>query len=359
MSYTNGLDKPSDYFNTILYTGNGGGNRSYSGVGFSPDFVWFKIRSQTASHQLYDTVRGTAKNLDTNKTAAETSNNGDGFLNSFDSDGYTMNTGADSNFYSNYNNATYASWNWKAGTSFTNDASATGIGSIDSAGSVNQDAGFSIVSFDLSGQSGNETIKHGLNTAPKVVITKRRSGGAGDWTSYFGAIGNSYLVLSSTSAGATNTSFMNNTAPTSSVFTVGDPSWWGANPFIAYCFSEKQGYSKFGSYTGSGNTDGPFVYTGFKPAFVICKITSGTDQWVLYDNKRDTFNVTEQILRPNTSGAEGTESGAKMDLLSNGFKLRGSGGGIGQTNNSGGSYIYMAFAENPFVTSTGIPGLAR
>ena len=351
MAYTD-IDKPSDYFNTKLYTGNGSSSHGVTGVGFTQDWTWIKERSQTESHFLFDTVRGDNKYVNSNTTDIEYTESG-GMA--FNSNGFTLGSWNSVN----ENNQTYASWNWKAGTSFTNDASSTGIGTIDSTGSVNQDAGFSIVSFDLSGQSGNETIKHGLNTAPKVVITKRRSGGAGDWTSYFGAIGNSYLVLSSTSAGATNTSFMNNTAPTSSVFTVGDPSWWGANPFIAYCFSEKQGYSKFGSYTGSGNTDGPFVYTGFKPAFVICKITSGTDQWVLYDNKRDTFNVTEQILRPNTSGAEGTESGAKMDLLSNGFKLRGSGGGIGQTNNSGGSYIYMAFAENPFVTSTGIPGLAR
>ena len=351
MAYTD-IDKPSDYFNTKLYTGNGSSSHGVTGVGFTQDWTWIKERSQTESHFLFDTVRGDNKYVNSNTTDIEYTESG-GMA--FNSNGFTLGSWNSVN----ENNQTYASWNWKAGTSFTNDASSTGIGTIDSTGSVNQDAGFSIVSFDLSGQSGNETIKHGLNTAPKVVITKRRSGGAGDWTSYFGAIGNSYLVLNSTSAGATSSSFMNNTAPTSSVFTVGDPSWWGANPFIAYCFSEKQGYSKFGSYTGSGNTDGPFVYTGFKPAFVICKITSGTDQWVLYDNKRDTFNVTEQILRPNTSGAEGTESGAKMDLLSNGFKLRGSGGGIGQTNNSGGSYIYMAFAENPFVTSTGIPGLAR
>ena len=353
MAYTT-IDKPSNYFDTLIYSGNGSNGHAISGLDFQPDWVWLKNRNTGNTHEAFDSVRGATKTLYPDRSDEEYVNS-TGSLTSFNSDGFTVGSGDGAN----KSGSGIASWNWKAGTSFTNDASGTGIGSIDSTGSVNQDAGFSIVSFDLSGQSGNETIKHGLNTAPKVVITKRRSGGAGDWTSYFGAIGNSYLVLSSTSAGATNTSFMNNTAPTSSVFTVGDPSWWGANPFIAYCFSEKQGYSKFGSYTGSGNTDGPFVYTGFKPAFVICKITSGTDQWVLYDNKRDTFNVTEQILRPNTSGAEGTESGAKMDLLSNGFKLRGSGGGIGQTNNSGGSYIYMAFAENPFVTSTGIPGLAR
>jgi len=163
-----------------------------------------------------------------------------------------------------------------------------------------------------------------------------------------------------TASGNDNEIIYNDTIPSSTTFTVGNYSQinGSSNTFISYCFAEKKGFSKFGSYTGNGSTDGTFVYTGFKPAFVMCKVTSA-DNWVMYDNKRDTFNVTEQILRPNTSGAEGTESGAKMDLLSNGFKLRGSGGGLGQTNASGSTYIYMAFASEPLTGTNGIPCTAR
>ena len=348
MAYTD-IDKPSDYFNTVLYTGNS--STQAIAVGFQSDWVWCKPRTNTGSHFLSDSVRGGTKVIVSNTTATEITRSNN--IQSFTSTGYTL--GADGT--SNYNGDATVSWNWKAGTSFTNDASATGIGTIDSTGSVNQDAGFSIVSFDLSGQSGNETIKHGLNSAPKVIITKRLSGGAGDWTSYFGAIGNSYLVLNNTSAAATSSSFMNNTAPTSSVFTVGDPSWWGANPFIAYCFAEKQGYSKFGSYTGNGSTDGTFVYTGFKPAWLVAKRTNDTGAWYTVDNKRDTFNVTHKWLDLNSSDAENTSSAAlNVDFLSNGFKNRTSNN---SRNGSGQSYIYMAFAENPFTTSTGIPATAK
>ena len=346
MAYTD-IYKSDDYFNTVLYTGNS--STQAIAVGFQSDWVWCKPRTNTGSHFLSDSVRGGTKVIVSNTTATEITRSNN--IQSFTSTGYTL--GADGT--SNYNGDATVSWNWKAGTSFTNDASATGIGTIDSTGSVNQDAGFSIVSFDLSGQSGNETIKHGLNSAPKVIITKRLSGGAGDWTSYFGAIGNSYLVLNNTSAAATSSSFMNNTAPTSSVFTVGDPSWWGANPFIAYCFSEKKGYSKFGSYTGNGSSNGTFVYTGFKPAFMLFKRTDGATSWIIMDNKRNTYNPAGLSLFPNSSDAE-YNYGDRIDILSNGFKNRNSGSDF---NASGGSYIYMAFAENPFVTSTGVPACAR
>ena len=352
MAYTP-IDKSSDYFNTVLYTGNGG-TQTISGVGFEPDWTWIKVRSTSDNHSLEDQVRGANKTLKSDTTGAEFSS-GTVQISSWNSDGFALGS-ADGQ--TNGNGQTYASWNWKAETSFSNSAGANGA-TIASTGSVNQDAGFSIVSY--TGSGSNATVCHGLGSTPKILIVKNRDA-TENWLVYSSKLtGTSYIRLNLSDAKGTASAVWNNTDPTSSVFTVGIDGAVNANGnnIIAYCFAEKQGYSKFGSYVGNGNTDGPFVYTGFKPAFVICKITSGTDQWVLYDNKRDTFNVTEQILRPNISGAEGTESGAKMDLLSNGFKLRGSGGGIGQTNNSGGSYIYMAFAENPFVTSTGIPATAR
>jgi hypothetical protein len=265
-------------------------------------------------------------------------------MSAFLSNGFTLGSDAGTNG----SGATYASWNW-LGAGVSNTA-----GDITSTVSANTTSGFSIVSFDLTGQTGVKTVGHGLGTAPKVVITKRRSGGAGDWTSYFGAIGNSYLVLNSTGASATNADFMNNTAPTSSVFTVGDPTWWAQSPFIAYCFAEVKGYSKFGSYTGNGSADGTFVYTGFKPAFVMAKRTDSTSSWGMYDNKREPFNVMDVRLLANTSGADDTSSDNNLDFLSNGFKWRTASGW-----NASASYIYMAFAENPFVTSTSIPTTAR
>jgi hypothetical protein len=247
-------------------------------------------------------------------------------------------------------------WQWKAGTSFTNDASSTGIGSIDSAGSFNNDAGFSIVSFTGTGSNG--TIKHGLSTAPKMLIIKRRDPSQ-SWSVYHTSLGtNKRLYLDLTDAVETTTTACNNTAPTSSVFSVGTSNATNGNGenMIAYCFAEKQGYSKFGSYTGNNNADGPFVYTGFKPAWLMIKIASGTtNNWMMYDNKRSTFNLTDKIFEANNNGAEGT--GLGIDMLSNGFKIRTTAGN--GTNYNGGTYIYMAFAENPFVTSTGVPATAR
>ena len=358
MAYTT-IDKPTDYFDTLTYTGNGNTNQEVNGLNFTPSYIWIKGRDTAHPHTNIDSVRGGNKYLKSNETGVEETDPQYGWIDSFDSDGFTTQIGSNSTPWNvNKNGETYVAWCWRTGTSFTNDASSTGVGTIDSSGSVNQDAGFSIVSFDLSGQSGNETIKHGLNTAPKVVITKRRSGGAGDWTSYFGAIGNTYLVLSSTNAGATSTSFMNNTAPTSSVFTVGDPSWWGANPFIAYCFAEKKGYSKFGSYIGNGNADGAFVYCGFRPAWVMIKRDGSGENWTIRDNKRDVSNVMTRALKPNLNAADGTGDGSEFsaDFLSNGFKLRAA---SGHSNSSGQTNIFMAFAESPFVNSKSVPNNAR
>lgn len=350
MAYTT-INKPSSYFNANLWTGNQ--TLTDINVGFQPSFVWIKSRSNIQVHALFDQVRGVSIGaLSSDTTSAENANQK---LVAYTSNGFTL---PSTNYeWTNTTGWTYVGWSWignGAGVSNTQ-------GSITSTVSANTTAGVSIVSFDLTGQTGVKTVGHGLGTAPKVVITKRRSGGAGDWTSYFGAIGNSYLVLNSTATSATSASFMNNTAPTSSVFTVGDPTWWSQSPFIAYCFAEVKGYSKFGSYEGNSSTDGTFVYLGFKPAFVIIKNTTNANNWIMLDNKRGTYNLQSTTLYPNAVDVEtSTTTNFGMDFLSNGIKMRTSGGYTTNSNNaSGNTYIYMAFAENPFVSSTLIPTTAR
>ena len=348
MAYTD-IDKPSDYFNTKLYTGNGATNRSITGVGFQPDLTWIKARSDTTWHHLFDAVRGANKALNSNVSNAEGTV---ATFPSFDSDGFTVNGASSGNL--NINNQTNASWNWKAGTSFTNDASGTGIGTIDSAGSVNQDAGFSICSYTGSGSAA--TIKHGLNTAPKAIIVKNRDD-ARPWTFSSTGIGFDHILkLNETSAKENDDEMFNDTAPTNSVFSVKDNIFTNHNghKYIAYCFADVKGYSKVsGSYVGNGSSSGPYIHLGFKPAFIMVKNTS-TGGWQLRDNKRTTFNLLTNLNYANSSSAEQTTDG--IDFLSNGWKLRNA---AGDNNASGTAYIYMAFAENPFVTSTGVPGTAR
>jgi len=345
MAYTT-IDKPSDYFNTNLYTGNN--TETSHTVGFQPNFTWLKVRNAVGSHYLFDSVRGVTKYIQANSNGAEGTDTN--ILKSFDSNGYTIGT---SNAV-NSTGETMVGWNWKAGTSFTNDASATGIGSIDSTGSVNTDAGFSIISYTGTGSVG--TVAHGLGVIPKMILFKNRTT-ASNWLVYHEAIGNTHnLYLDATNAKGDRSDTFNDTSPTSSVFTVGTADLnTSGNSIIAYCFADVKGYSKFGSYTGNGNADGTFVYTGFKPAFVLIKVTSTTNDWEIHDNKRGSSNVINAILQPNLSDAEST-SGREIDFLSNGFKLRNSNS---QNNLSGGTFIYMAFAENPFTTSTGVPACAR
>ena len=356
MAYTT-IDKPSDYFNTVLYTGNGN-QRNITGVGFQPDWIWGKNRSATGSHNVIDSVRGVSKIIYTNLNDAEATDTSS--FNAFGSDGFSV--GSQSNVNGNGNSI--VAWNWKAGTSFTNDASATGIGSIDSAGSFNNDAGFSIVSY-TGNATDNASVKHGLNTAPKMVIIKDLSD-TSTWGVWHQSLTNGgyKLTLNSTAAQADDSAFIggsNRAIPTSSVFFLGSGGGGnGTNANIAYCFSEVEGYSKFGSYTGNGNADGTFVYTGFKPAFVIRKVTSASSDWLMQDNKRSEsggFNQIRNYLFPNSSQAEvSNQDYFNIDFLSNGFKMRSTDGGA---NGSGSSYIYMAFAENPFVTSSGVPACAR
>jgi hypothetical protein len=259
------IDKPNLHFETKLYTGTGS-SLAISGLNFAPDLVWIKIRSSADSHALYDSVRGVQEILQSDRTNAEiTQTNG---LSAFDSDGFTIGD----NGQINTNTSTYASWNWKAGTSFTNDASATGIGTIDSTGSVNTTSWFfSIVSYTGTGSAG--TIKHGLSSKPSMIIFKNLSAGR-SWMVYHQSLGaTKFLYLDATDSEGTDSGFFNDTEPTSSVFSVGtaNNTNYNGEAIIAYCFAEKQGYSKFGSYTGNGNADGTFVYTGFKPAFMIIK----------------------------------------------------------------------------------------
>ena len=356
MAYTD-IDKPSDYFNTKLYTGNGSTN-AITGVGFQPDWVWCKNRASTKYHGLYDSVRGTgtSKSLASNSNEAEGANANFINLTSFDSDGFTLGATSNTNQI-NTSGENHVSWNWKAGTSFSNDASATGIGSIDSTGSVSTDAGFSICSYTGTGSVG--TVKHGLGVTPKMILFKNRTT-ASNWLVYHEALGNTKnLYLDATNAEHDRSDTFNDTSPTSSVFTVGTADLnTSGNSIIAYCFSDVKGYSKFSSYVGNGSSDGSYIHLGFKPSFLMYKASSISGQsWLIHDNKRGNqgANANPQDLRL-LANATNTEADVNIDFLSNGFKTR---AGDAHINSSGTTYIYMAFAENPFTTSTGVPATAR
>ena len=344
MAYSN-IKKPSEYFNTVLYSGDGTSNRSITGVNFQPDLVWIKNRNSTNNHQWVDSVRGLFR-LGSDSTAAEASVSG--AFNSFDADGF--NVTEEVNWEFNNSGKTYAAWNWLG----ANGTSANTDGSISSTVSANTTSGFSIVSYTGNGTAG-ATIGHGLGTAPKVVLIKRRSIG-GQWVMGHGSLGfTKFLELDLTGGAQTSTLRFNDTAPTNQVFTVGSTADTNQNgtTLIAYCFSEKQGFSKFGSYVGNGSADGTFVYTGFKPAFVIVKRTDAADNWTMSDNKRQGYNSNQDSLYPNLSNAEVTTTNW-IDYFSNGFKLNRT---DGAENGSGASYIYMAFAEQPLVGDN--PATAR
>ena len=347
MAYTT-INKSTDNFNTVTYTGNGSTN-AITGVGFQPDFTWIKRRDGgTTSHQLFDAVRGVTKRLYSNTTDAENTNATT--LTAFGTDGFTVgsNTGV------NPNGNGVVAWNWKAGTGA---GSANTDGSINTTyTSVNTTAGFSISKYTGNGTTG-ATVGHGLGAIPKWIIVKRLDSATTNFQVYHSSMGaEKYIQLNTTSGQSDSDVLWNDTAPTNQVFSLGNYSHvnYNGSPHIAYCFAEKTGYSKFGSYTGNGNTDGTFIYTGFKPAFIMQKKTSGTSDWVIYDNKRDTSNVVTQELKPNSNAAE--SSNTNIDILSNGFKQRAN---YAYTNNSGATYIYIAFAEAPLVGSNNVPCTAR
>jgi hypothetical protein len=343
MAYTD-IDKPTDYFNTVLYTGNGSTN-AITGVGFQPDFIWNKQRNGTYSHYLFNAITGTGKFLKSDSTDSEGTNTDT--VTSFDSDGFTLGSAAGNNGSGN----TMVSWNWLA----SNTTASNTDGSITSTVSANTTSGFSIVSYTGNATTG-ATIGHGLGVTPDVIIAKSRVS-VDSWGFFHSTFSSQqYMFLNSTSAVASASSVWN-ALPSSSVFTVGDnASVNDSGNMIAYCFAEKKGFSKFGSYVGNGSSDGSYIHLGFSPSFVIRKRTDSADSWQMHDNKRDTFNVTYHRLLADDSGSEYTSTSNQLDFLSNGFKCRASNGGA---NGSGNSYIYMAFAENPFVTSTGVPATAR
>ena len=363
MAYTT-IDNGGEYFNIKTYSGNNVAETK--STEFQVDWLWIKCRNNARSHLMYDSTRGFGNNkhLVPNTTAVE---DGDvdggqvdqgerGFIGSNSSSGFYTNSGTAGMHLVNATSNTYVAWYWKAngGTTTTNDASSTGVGNVDSVYQANTTAGFSIVTFDLTGDSGDKTIAHGLGQAPDVIIFKNRDD-ARNWAMHHHTqTPPQYMTPNTTDAVASSDNFNNSTDPTSTVFSL-ETSWHGAHKHVAYCFAEVQGYSKFGTYKGNGNADGTFVYTGFKPAWLMYKQTNGgTRDWIIVDNKRDAFNVCDEELYANESDATGDVD--LLDFVSNGFKCRRS---HNSQNGNGDTYIYMAFAEHPFVSSEGVPTTAR
>jgi hypothetical protein len=338
----------SEHFNTVIYTGNGS-TQSITGVGFQPDVTWIKSRNVAYYHRIMDSVRGISNALYTNSTDPEGTFSAYDGLTSFDADGFT----SDSKIGTNETGKTYVGWNWKAGTAFSNSAGSNGANRA-SSGRVNTDAGFSIVSY--VGTSSASTIYHGLSSTPEFIIIKDRDYASGrPWGSYHFKLNNGVnpedeRIQLDESTGETNDTYIfNSTAPTSNVFSVALSSWnnTSGNDIIAYCFHSVDGYSKVGQYIGNYNVDGPFVYTGFRPAFILIKsaVTSGYS-WYMMDSTRTAYNGSQAWLSPNETSTDDTSTGEEIDILSNGFKIRTN---WTRLNDSGSPrYIYIAFAENPF-----------
>ena len=353
MAYT-AIDDPAEYFNTIIYTGDD--SQDVTGVGFPLDLVLVKARGNTYNHQVHDSVRGaTAGMLSSNQNIAEDTNYQ---FDSFDSDGFTT----DSSNVTGINGDTHTqvAWCWKAGTSVSGDTTGSGTAKTYT-GSVNTTSGISIINFVGNG-TGGHTIPHHLGVAPRMILVKNRANTTSWQTYHYGldsGAGTNEIFLDLNNATNGSAGAWNNTVATSTVVTKGDGSYGNEDDsnHIMYSFADVQGYSKFGSYTGNGNADGTFVYTGFRPAFVLCKNIELAKSWFLLDTKRDPFNPVNNYLTPDRSNVEGVDdSTVANDFVSNGFKLRATNDG---QNESGDKFIYMAFAEAPLVNSNGVPCNAR
>ena len=354
MAYTT-IDNPAEHFQVVTWTGNGTDDRAIN-IDMQPDLVWWKHRTSASYwHYLVDSSRGKGNQIYANGNNAEGTHSG-GHVKSYTSTGITL----DDDQAINHPSTTYVGWMWKANGSSTttNDASSTGVGSEDSVYQANTTAGFSIVTY--TGTGAIDTFAHGLGKVPNMMIIKNRADDL-NWVVYHSGLNlwtKDLIYFNLNNAQNDHDPTFNNTAPTSSVFTVGayTPSNDSGDNHIAYCFADIQGYSKFGSYTGNGNADGVFVYTGFAPAWVIQKRTNSSTEahWHIFDIKRNTKNPRNTRLEGNN--AFGDSTGEGMDFVSNGFKLRSN---DVRYNGSDDTYIYMAFAEHPFVSSEGVPCTAR
>ena len=351
MAYTT-IDDPEKYFQSKSYTG-GSGDTAHTFDGTSdmqPDLVWIKNRTQTDNHAMIDSVRGSRKWIGSNVADQEDSNNS-AYLASFDSDGFTT---SDTDVVGK-NGETYASWSWKAGTSI-GSTSTSGSGTAKTyTGSVNTTSGFSIIRYVGNGTAGH-TIPHHLAQKPDMILVKAYEAGQ-QWASFWAPLGATKVMrFGTTNTVSDSNTRWNDTEPTSSVFTVGNEAECNTNneEHIAYCFANKQGYLKVGSYTGNGNANGAFVYTGFRPAFLMYKNTTTADSYFLHDNKRQGYNDQNELLFADSTQAESTVD--RIRFTANGFKTLDSDKGV---NKSGDTYVYMAIAEQPLVNSNGVPGNAR
>ena len=337
------VDDAGSFYNALTWTGDGSTTQAQTGLGFQPDFVWIKYTGGSESHVLFDSPRGVEEAVNSNTTAAEASLTG---LKSFDADGFSV--GPDGKTGSN--TYTYIGWSWKGGTT----AVPSGGTITPASASFDATSGFGI--YNYTGTGATATIAHGLGVAPRFMMFKEVDG-TNAWMVYSEKLGNgSALILNTTAVTQNGSTYFNDTSPTSSVFTIGSnqqPNNSGSN-VIAYVWSEVQGYSKFNSYIGNGNADGTFVYTGFRPGFVMLKSTGSTDDWQMYDAKRLGYNEDNNPLYANDSGGQGTAD--EVNLLSNGFKIINTSSAY---NTTGGTYMYFAFAESPFVNSEGVPTNAR
>jgi len=345
MAVFTAIDDSGSFYNTTLYTGTGASN-AITGVGFQPDFTWIKQRDASDNHILTDAARGATNYVNSDRNNAQATNAES--LKSFDSDGFTLGNHA----AINGNTDTFASWNWKAGTS----SGLSGGTITPTAYSINTTSGFGVYAY--TGSGSNATIAHGLGVAPKLVMVKRLNG-TDSWRVFHTYLGGTkYLTLNSNAGPTTEATIWNSTAPDATVFSIGTDSSTNTSTdtYIAYVWAEVKGYSKISSYTGNGVADGTVVYTGFRPALFIPKILTSSTNWGLQDTARDTYNPADKTLNPDDAASVQTGSGQYIDYLSNGFKIRNSSSWY---NGSGETFVYVAFASNPFVNSSGVPGNAR